>query len=134
MDCIRCGGEMDKRPERGVLIDYCRPCNAVWLDAGELEALEVGAERPEEHLAAQHEAETARERDRAVTALGLCPRCQRELRTRHVHGVEVDQCGGCGGIFFDRGELPVVLDKSRGVIRTLRRHLRRPGGRGGAAT
>ena len=62
MHCIRCGGEMEKRVQRGVLLDHCRACNAVWLDAGELEALELGLSRTQEQLAAQLESETARER------------------------------------------------------------------------
>lgn len=125
MDCIRCRGPMEKRTERGVLVDHCPACDTVWLDAGELEALELGLERSRDQLDAQRQSELAREGSRAVTALDVCPRCQRELRLRHIQGVQVDQCAGCGGIFFDRGELPVVLDKGRGILDTLRRSLRR---------
>ena len=57
MHCIRCGGEMEKRSERGVLLDHCAPCNAVWLDGGELEALEVGLARSAPDLEVQREAE-----------------------------------------------------------------------------
>ncbi len=104
---------MEKRSERGVLLDHCRPCNAVWLDAGELESLELGHARSPSELEAEREAESAREAARAVSTIGLCPRCQRALETRAVRGVEVDQCSHCGGTFFDHRELPTILARSR---------------------
>jgi Zn-finger nucleic acid-binding protein len=120
MHCIRCGGEMEKRVERGVLLDHCRPCNAVWLDSGELEALELGIARSPDELRAQREAELARERDRVVDTIGLCPRCQRALETRSIYGTEIDGCRNCGGIFFDDRELATILSRSRSQISALR--------------
>jgi Zn-finger nucleic acid-binding protein len=112
---------MEKRAERGVLLDHCPPCNAVWLDGGELEALEVGLARSERELEVQREAESAREQARSVSAIGLCPHCQRALEPHGVHGVEVDRCRRCGGIFFDHGELGAVLGRSRTQLSRLRR-------------
>jgi Zn-finger nucleic acid-binding protein len=116
MHCIRCGGPMDKRVERGVLLDHCKACNGVWLDAGELEALELGVARGAEELEAARRAELAREAARAVEAVGLCPRCQRRLETRGLQGVEIDQCRACGGIYFDHGEIATVLARGRGIL------------------
>ena len=124
MHCIRCGGEMEKRAERGVLLDHCRACNAVWLDGGELEALELGVERTPGEIEVQREAERAREEARVVAAIGLCPRCQRGLETRSIHGTEIDGCRSCGGIFFDDRELPTILSRSRDQISALRRRWR----------
>ena len=121
MDCIRCGGTMEKRPQGGVLLDHCRACNTVWLDAGELESLEGGAVRSPAALEAQRAAEVEREARRQVSTLGLCPRCQRGLEVTSLHGVEVDQCRHCGGIFFDHRELPAVLAARRGAGRAGRR-------------
>jgi Zn-finger nucleic acid-binding protein len=112
---------MEKRAERGVLLDHCRPCNGVWLDAGELEALELGVERSAAELEAMRSAESAREAARTVETIGLCPRCQRGLATRDLQGVEVDQCGACGGIWFDRGEIAEVLARARGILAGWRR-------------
>jgi len=125
MDCIRCGGAMEKRPESGVLLDHCHACDAVWLDAGELESLEVGAVKSPAHLEAERAVETEREARRGVSVVGLCPRCQRGLAPKVIYGVEVDQCGHCGGIFFDRRELPAVLAASREKLAPLRRRWRR---------
>ena len=125
MHCIRCSGEMDKREERGVLLDHCRSCNAVWLDGGELEALELGVARSRADLEAQLEVERAREGARQVSTIGLCPRCQRALEPRGVNGVEIDQCRRCGGIFLDHGELPTLLARSRSQLAGLRGRPRR---------
>jgi Zn-finger nucleic acid-binding protein len=111
---------MDKRSERGVLLDHCRPCNAVWLDGGELEAFEVGLARSDSDLTAQREAESVREAGRAVSTIGLCPRCQRALEPAGIHGIEIDRCRHCGGIFFDHHELPAVLARSRTQLARLR--------------
>ena len=125
MHCIRCGGEMEKRVERGVLLDHCQPCNAVWLDGGELEALELGVSRTPAELEVQREAERAREQARTVSAIGLCPRCQRGLEKRSIHGTEIDGCRNCGGIFFDDRELPMILSRSQAQLSALRRRWRR---------
>jgi Zn-finger nucleic acid-binding protein len=46
--CPQCGAEMERREHAGcsqVLIDACPKCRGVWLDEGELQALEVFFER-----------------------------------------------------------------------------------------
>lgn len=37
-----------------------------------------------------------------------CPKCQQELQHKMFDEIEVDQCLGCQGIWFDLGELPVL--------------------------
>lgn len=34
-----------------------------------------------------------------------CPKCGRDLKEIDLHGVKVDQCANCGGIFLDAGEI-----------------------------
>ncbi len=111
---------MEERRERGVLLDYCPPCRGIWLDGGELEARRTGRVRPAAELAMQEQAERDRGESRAVTVLGLCPRCQRKLMVVTIGGVEVDQCQGCEGMYFDQGELPSILRRqSAGRFRRL---------------
>lgn len=44
-----------------------------------------------------------------------CPKCRIEVMKPEVYeGVEVDRCPACKGIFFDRGELKVMLAKKMG--------------------
>lgn len=37
-----------------------------------------------------------------------CPKCGGHLTTADLHGVQIDQCPDCAGIWFDAGELEVV--------------------------
>ena len=34
-----------------------------------------------------------------------CPKCGMDLKEIDLHGVKVDQCANCGGIFLDAGEI-----------------------------
>jgi len=34
-----------------------------------------------------------------------CPKCQEEMEPLRVDRAEIDRCTGCGGIWFDAGEL-----------------------------
>lgn len=44
-----------------------------------------------------------------------CPKCGVEMSTTRLHGVEVELCPGCGGLYLDAGELDKLLDEgSRG--------------------
>jgi Zn-finger nucleic acid-binding protein len=109
MNCVRCHRAMDKRELRGVLVDHCSACNGIWLDAGELEDLSVGGGEAPERLAARRSAETLAESRKTVSAAGVCPRCQGALLTTTLGGAEVDRCRRCSGLYFDDGELPMVL-------------------------
>ena len=39
MRCPKCGGQLNEKLFRGVMIDVCQDCEGVWLDRGELEIL-----------------------------------------------------------------------------------------------
>jgi Zn-finger nucleic acid-binding protein len=41
-----------------------------------------------------------------------CPRCEKELETRTIGAVEVDECLGCQGIWFDKDELRKAKDET----------------------
>lgn len=38
----------------------------------------------------------------------ICPRCGQTLQERAEHGVTVDECPGCGGVWLDKGELEAL--------------------------
>ncbi len=37
-----------------------------------------------------------------------CPKCGMKMHIIHINDVEVDKCFGCGGLFFDDGELEKI--------------------------
>ena len=43
--------------------------------------------------------------------LGLCPRCGIALTPRDYHGVTIDDCSRCHGIWLDKGELETVVER-----------------------
>ena len=50
---------------------------------------------------------------RAAAAM-VCPRCGAELAERVEHGVRVDECPSCGGIWLDKGEFEVLAQHEAG--------------------
>ena len=37
-----------------------------------------------------------------------CPKCGMDLKEIDLHGVKVDQCATCGGVFLDAGEIEQI--------------------------
>lgn len=92
----------------GVLIDKCPTCEGIWLDGGELEQLARGDGLAPEQILAQAKQEVAEERGQLATG-GMCPRCNAGPLKRHMaHGVPLDRCKSCKGLWFDFGELEKV--------------------------
>lgn len=53
----------------------------------------------------------------------ICPKCKDPLAPVRVSGVEVDQCTGCEGLWFDRHELRELLNQESRTTRTLQKGL-----------
>lgn len=108
MNCIDCQTEMDKHVLDGVLLDQCPDCEGIWLDGGELDELVGGSGKQEGILLLEARKELTKERRRSAVK-SLCPRCQAAPLSRHVmHGITLDRCGKCKGLWFDHGELQKV--------------------------
>ena len=50
-----------------------------------------------------------------------CPKCGADMTEVELEGIMVDKCVGCEGLFFDRGELELMLvnKKALGPLRKL---------------
>src|SRR5947207_13883754 len=46
-----------------------------------------------------------------------CPRCGGDLKEHHSEHVKIDECGDCGGIWLDKGELDPLqrVNRARGA-------------------
>jgi uncharacterized protein len=42
-----------------------------------------------------------------------CPRCNNELTEVTKHGIAIDNCTSCGGIWLDKGELAKIINEMR---------------------
>ena len=46
-----------------------------------------------------------------------CPKCGHDLHTEEYHGLEVDRCTECDGVWFDAGEAEQLIDEGHeGVL------------------
>lgn len=45
-----------------------------------------------------------------------CPKCGMDLKEIELHGVKVDQCANCGGMFLDKGEIDSLAKHDEGVM------------------
>lgn len=46
----------------------------------------------------------------------VCPMCGTYMDVQHRHGVEIDLCPQCRGVWLDRGELDLVAGRSDPVV------------------
>ena len=45
-----------------------------------------------------------------------CPKCGMDLKEIELHGVKVDQCASCGGVFLDAGEMEQIEKHEQGGV------------------
>ena len=53
-----------------------------------------------------------------------CPKCGADLGTEDYHGVEVDRCQECHGVWFDACEVESLVKKESGVLDVFRSIMR----------
>lgn len=106
MNCPSCGEILIVLEYDCVEVDYCASCQGVWLDAGEIELLFGDADACHAFMKAGSAASAAREKARR------CPICRKRM-IKDVSGgekpVTYDRCSRGHGLWFDKGELEVVL-------------------------
>jgi Zn-finger nucleic acid-binding protein len=98
----------------GVEIDQCLECGAIWLDAGELEAL-VADKEPAKQVEPPTMGELRTRMREVVPSEAAfkyreCPRCSQVMRRTNfgtISGVVVDECVQ-HGVLLDPGELQAI--------------------------
>ncbi|MBN2052594.1 zf-TFIIB domain-containing protein [Candidatus Woesearchaeota archaeon] len=40
-----------------------------------------------------------------------CPKCAIEMSKKKRNGITIDKCESCGGIWLDKGEIDIILNK-----------------------
>jgi hypothetical protein len=86
-----------------------------------LDAARAARLKREQERAAQEKAE---ERQRLKDLHHMkCPKCGHDMKEEPLEGVTADRCTFCEGIFFDAGELELILtqkdEQRRGFFRKL---------------
>ena len=105
LECPRCDAPMLAVEYENVEVDYCED-HGVWLDAGELELLlELsGAEKGQVKI---EPIDASEEKLRCA----YCGEPMEKIRIADVDEV-IDRCPNGHGLWFDRGELRHVLEKT----------------------
>jgi len=111
MRCPVCKLETIVVEHAGIELDYCVRCQGLWFDATELDLLfgSMGLTGAPSCLAAAEPIEVTGEPGRK------CPICQRlmsKARLGAERGVTIDRCAQGDGLWFDGGELAVVLQQA----------------------
>ncbi len=70
---------------------------------------------------AEHERHEAEKKHRKDAHWMKCPKCGGDMKEEKMAAIMVDKCQECGGIYFDSGELEVLLaaEKEGSVLRRL---------------
>ena len=110
-------------PGRGFALDHCPRCGGMWFDRGEVTEV---ARQDQSVLQGAMLDPTLRINppcqkcrtplDRNADKCGVCgqknilkcPVCDREMERRPVHGVMLDLCRNCQGVWFDNAELTSI--------------------------
>jgi len=96
---------MKKQNVNGVLVDRCLSCKGIWLDKGELDRIVLREGDAKDKVIREARHEKRAEKD-ILHFVGGCPKCHIPgMQKRRRFGITIDVCGGCGGTFFDKGEL-----------------------------
>ena len=107
----------------GVIIDICPTCHGAWFDASELETItdyaarrlaRLKIEKCGTDLSALSDSDLNQIFDRQFklpqqTPTRYCPCDGVELQQVNWHGITVDWCPVCRGIWCDRGELDAIV-------------------------
>jgi Zn-finger nucleic acid-binding protein len=109
MQCPQCREPMVIYELDGVELDSCLRCGGVWLDAGELETLgNLSGIAPGPLAAALMRVQKGKRGARR------CPRCRRAMLPfdpADDGALMLDRCPRGDGLWFDRGELGLLLQK-----------------------
>ena len=103
MRCPKCQSEMSYENRHGVTLASCSDCAGAFLPSAAFVA--TATEEPRAALArALRDVEATRPTDIHCPTgdLGM-------LEAFDLHGIEIDRCPTCVGLFFDRGELQALF-------------------------
>ena len=62
----------------------------------------------------RQERETAKKTQEKEAHWMKCPKCGSDMEEKEMDNVMIDQCTECQGIYFDAGELELVLKREEG--------------------
>jgi Zn-finger nucleic acid-binding protein len=111
MDCPVCKNAMITLELAEVEIDHCIDCGGIWLDVGELELLLGDPEKSKQLLDSFEIDSNCTEKPRR------CPICDKKMQKiivgQATPALLIDKCTKGDGLWFDKGELPDIIDRAQ---------------------
>ena len=111
MDCPVCKNAMITLEITDVEIDYCIDCGGIWLDAGEMELLLGEPEKAKKLL------DSFKIDDKSPEKVRKCPICDKKMQKiivgKATPTLLIDKCTKGDGLWFDKGELPDIVDRAQ---------------------
>jgi hypothetical protein len=91
-----------------------------WFHEKERKLLEEFKKKREARIAELAHQEGAKKREELKKQHWMCcPKCGHDMRVMDLKGVQVDICSHCEGLFFDRGEIEMLVNKSAAEKRSI---------------
>ncbi len=110
MKCPACSNVLQKMSIGDVTVDVCKGgCGGIWFDNFELKKFDEPHEAAGQTLLdIERNAELVLDHANRLK----CPKCEDLVMMRHFFSVkkkvQVDECPGCAGFWFDAGELRAI--------------------------
>ena len=107
MNCPVCKKPLIVVERNNVEVDYCLSCKGFWLDKNELEVLNIILGIKSNFVAPfKHPAIQSNEKKL------ICPYCNAKMKKIRMNGAIIDVCPNFHGMWFDKGELPKILNNA----------------------
>ena len=96
---------MIEKDNGGVLVDFCKSCEGVFLDFGEIVELAKDGTKLKKKVKKIQTGDKQKDHEQSVY---VCPNCEFDMEEREYafdSGVYVDWCQNCDGMYLNKGEL-----------------------------
>lgn len=104
MNCPNCIERMSSTDANGIQTYTCVHCNGVWASE---KTLAILLKQEASSLNTRSLISTA---DGESSAKRMCASCpDQKLKIIYIHGIKIDACETCGGMFFDENEIKTIL-------------------------
>ena len=107
MNCVHCKEPMVVLELDQIEIDHCLSCGGIWLDSGELEMM-LGDPGEVREMLTQFAA--GRDIEKGKRKCPICLKKMEVVAADKEGNLRIDRCRFNHGIWFDRGELEMVID------------------------
>ena len=112
MKCPVDDAPLQELERAGFKLASCPHCSGLWLTRDALKQAFESPQRPETLDEAMRQPPLLTPAT-ATARARLCPGCCCQLTVRRLHGIEIDVCEQCHGLWLDAGELRNIIANHR---------------------